>query len=438
LTKNKLKRVMVLEPWSDGRLTEQEVARTLGISVRQAYRLKAKYRQGGAPAIAHGNRGRKPVHTLADSLKQRVQLLYRDRYFGSNTTHFTELLAEHENIRLSVSSVRRILLEGGLRPARLRRRPKAHRPRPRKPQAGMLWQIDASAYAWLEDRGPMLTLHAILDDATGEVIAATFRPKNLEGYVTVMIEGLRRKGVPLALYSDRHSIFCPPQGKLTLEQELAGQPQALSTFGQALADLGIAHIEALSPQAKGRIERLWQTFQDRLVIELRLRHVCTMEEANRVLPALIDKHNRLFTVKPQEGKPAYRPLPETPLEHLFTRRVYRRISGGKTFSWGGKGYMPKPGPGVPRWEPKSVVEVRIGMDGQMWLWDQGRAWPCVETQATPTPAPTTTQPEAAPASPRKPAADHPWRKPFSSKPLQRSTASGSSAGGGGGFISSHP
>jgi len=261
----------------EGRLTEQDVARTLGISIRQAYRLKAKYRHGGAKAIAHGNRGRKPVHTLADSLKQRVMSLYRDRYFGSNSTHFAELLAEHEDIRLSVSSVRRILLEGRLRPARLRRRPKAHRSRPRKPQAGMLWQIDASPFAWLEDRGPELTLHGIIDDATGEVIAAAFRPtETLEGYVAVMMEGLRRKGVPLALYSDQHSIFHPPKGKPTLEQELAGQPQALSTFGQAIADLGITHIEALSPQAKGRIERLWQTMQDRLVVELRLRNVCTM------------------------------------------------------------------------------------------------------------------------------------------------------------------
>lgn len=425
LTKNELKRVMVIEKWIDGHLTEQDVARNLGISVRQAYRLKAKYRHGGAQAIAHGNRGRKPAHTLADSLKQRVMLLYQERYFGSNATHFAELLAEHENIHLSVSSVRRILLEGGLRPARLRRRPKAHRPRPRKPQAGMLWQIDASPYAWLEDRGPMLTLHGIIDDATGEVVAATFRPtETLEGYVTVMIEGLRRKGVPLALYSDQHSIFHPPKGKPTLEQELAGEPPSLSTFGQALADLGITHIEALSPQAKGRIERLWQTFQDRLVIELRLRNVCTMEEANRVLPELIAKHNRQFAVAPQNAEPAYRPLPETPLEHIFTRREYRRISGGQTFFWKGKCYMPKPVPGVPRWEAKSVVEVRVGMDGQVWLWDQGRAWPCVETQATQTPAPTTAKKEAAPASPRKPAANHPWRKPFSSKQLQRSTASG--------------
>ncbi|OUM87689.1 MAG: transposase [Bacillus thermozeamaize] len=222
--------------------------RTLGISIRQAYRLKAKYRHGGAKAIAHGNRGRKPVHTLADSLKQRVMSLYQNRYSGSNATHFQQLLAEHENIRLSVSSVRRILIQGRLRPRRIRRRPKAHRPRPRKPQAGMLWQIDASPFAWLEDRGPSLTLHAIIDDATGELVAAAFRPtETLEGYVTVMIDALRRKGIPLSLYSDQHSIFHPPKGKLTLEQELAGQKQALSTFGQAIADLGITHIEALSP-----------------------------------------------------------------------------------------------------------------------------------------------------------------------------------------------
>lgn len=248
MTKSELKRAMVLEKWLDGRLTERDVARCLGISIRHAYQLKAKYRQGGAQAIAHVNRGRKPVHTLSDTLKQRVMSLYQDRYYGSNATHFAQLLVDYENIRLSVSSVRRILIQGKLRPQRLRSRLKAHRPRPRKPQAGMMWQIDASPYAWLEDRGPSLTLHAIIEDATGEVVAAAFRStETLEGCVTVMIDALRRKGVPLSLYSDQHSIFHPPKGKLTLEQEPAGQRQALSTFGQAIADLGITHIEALSP-----------------------------------------------------------------------------------------------------------------------------------------------------------------------------------------------
>lgn len=428
LTKKELKRVMVLQHWINGQLTEQDVARILQLSVRQAYRLKAKYLSGGAQAIAHGNRGRKPAHALTDSLKQQVLQLYQTRYYGSNCTHFTELLAEHENIHLSVSSVRRILIQGGVRSQRVRRRAKVHRPRPRKPQAGMLWQIDASPFAWLEDRGPQLVLHAIIDDATGEVPAAVFRPQEtLEGYVTLMCEALRKKGVPLALYSDRHTIFISPKGKPTVEQELAGQTGSLTTFGQAIADLGITHIEALTPQAKGRIERLWRTFQDRLVIELRLRNVCTMEEANRVLPELIEKHNQLFAVQPQEAESTYRPLPDVPLEHLFARRVYRRISAGQTFSYNGKRYMPKPSTGVPRWEAKAVVEVRIGMQGQVWAWHQGQAWPCVEAPEVQPSKAATMKKAAAPAPPRKPAANHPWRRPFSRK--QTSQGKGNTGSG---------
>jgi len=430
LTKDELKRVMVLQHWVDGRLTEQDVARILQLSVRQAYRLKAKYLSGGAQAIAHGNRGRKPAHALTDDLKQRVLHLYQSRYYGSNCTHFAELLAEYENIHLSVSSVRRILIQGGMRAQRVKRRSKVHRPRPRKPQAGMLWQIDASPFSWLEERGPQMVLHAIIDDATGEVLAAVFRPQEtLEGYAAAMCEALRRKGVPLALYSDRHTIFSSPKSNPSFEQELAGQPASLTTFGQAIADLGITHIQALTPQAKGRIERLWRTFQDRLVIELRLRNVCTMEEANQALPELIEKHNRLFAVQPQETESAYRPLPHVPLEHIFARREYRRINAGQTFSYNGKRYMPKPGAGVPRWEAKDVVEVRIGMQGQVWVWHQGCAWPCVEApEIQVTTAPIKKATVLAP--PRKPAANHPWRVSFSRKQTtqgKRSTADGDSA-----------
>jgi len=424
LTTNELKRAMVMDKWIAGHISESDVVRVLGISTRHAYRLKAKYRQGGAQALAHQNRGQKPSHALADELKQRVQQLYRERYTGCNCTHFTELLDEHEGIRLSIPSVRRILIQGGLHSPRARRRKAAHRPRARKPQAGMLWQIDASPYAWLEDRGPQLTLHGIIDDATGEVLAAVFRStETLEGYVTVMIEAIRRQGVPLALYSDRHTIFRSPKEELTLEQELAGETKPLSTFGKALADLGIEHVKALTPQAKGRIERLWQTFQDRLVIELRLLNVCTEEEANRVLPDLLRKHNQRFAVTPENAESAYRPLSDAQqLEHIFARREHRRISSGLTFSLDGKCYMPKPCSGLPRWEAKEIVEVRVTMDGQVFLWHQGRAWSCVETQA-----PSRSNPpkkRAEPAPPRKPAANHPWRNPFSSKQLQRNTASG--------------
>ncbi|WP_242836827.1 ISNCY family transposase [Desulfotomaculum nigrificans] len=235
--------------------------------------------------MAHQNRGRKPVHAIPDTIKEHVAELYRSKYYGSNNCHFAELLQEHESITLSVSSVRRILLAKGIKQPKQRRRGKFHQPRSRKTQAGMLWQIDASSFAWLEDRGPELTLHGAIDDATGMVVGAVFRPtETQEGYFTVMKQAIQQYGIPLGLYSDRHTIFRSTKETLTLEQELVGETKPLSNFGKAMADLGITHIKALSPQAKGRIERLWQTFQDRLVIELRLLGVSTLEEANRVLP----------------------------------------------------------------------------------------------------------------------------------------------------------
>jgi hypothetical protein len=257
----------------------------------------------------------------------------------------------------------------------------------------------------------MLTLHGVIDDATGEVLGAVFRPtETFEGYAAVMMQALRRKGVPMALYSDRHTIFRSPKEELTLEQELAGETKPLSNFGKAMADLGIVHVKALTPQAKGRIERLWQTFQDRLVIELRLLGVSTEQEANRVLPDLLRKHNRRFAVKPQQAESAYRPLPrELPLGHVFTWREKRKMGSGQTFSWNGKCYTPKPAKGLPLWEPKAVVEIRETMKGEVLIWHNGQAWSCMETTRAPKPVEIK---KSEPAPPRKPAADHPWKKGF--------------------------
>ena len=280
-------------------MTNAEGAAALGLTKRHVIRLKNRYREGGEQALAHGNRGRKPKHALTDEVKEQVARLYTTTYRGSNNCHFSELLEEHESLQLSPSSVRRILLDKGIKQAKQRRRSKAHQPRKRKPQAGMLWQIDVTPYAWLEDRAPAFALHAAIDDATGTVVGAVFRPTECrEGYFEVMKQGIMKHSVPLGLYSDRHTIFRSPKEKLTVEQELAGEIKPLSNFGKAMAELHIEHIKAITPQAKGRIERLWVTFQDRLVIELRLLGVTTLEEANAALPKLLDKHNRKFAVQP--------------------------------------------------------------------------------------------------------------------------------------------
>lgn len=417
------KKALVVEKILDGRMTNAEGAAVLGLSVRQVIRLKKKYvAEGGAQALAHRNRGRKPKHALSEEIKHQVVRLYNTKYHGSNNCHFAELLEEHESLKLSPSSIRRILLENGIKQAKRRKRSKVHRPRERKPQAGMLWQIDATPYAWLEDQAPAFTLHAAIDDATGTVVGAVFRPAECrEGYSLVMMQGIRKYGVPLGLYSDRHTIFRSPNEKLTVEQELAGETKPLSNFGKAMAELRIEHIKAITPQAKGRVERLWRTFQDRLVIELRLLGVKTIEEANAALTKLLEKHNRKFAVPPKDAESAYIPLdPAMNLNHVFTIREYRKLGPGNTLSYNGTVYtLDKPA--HLRLGTKELVEVRETLDGEVLIWYQGEALALKATEKPKHMDKTTKKASSAP--PRKPAASHPWRKAWNSKHFQNSTKS---------------
>ena len=423
MSRAEMKKALVVEKILDGRMTNREGAEALGLSIRQVIRLKKRYRsEGGMPALAHRNRGRKPKHALTDEVKEKTAALYLAKYQGCNNCHFAELLEELESIQLSPSSVRRILLSKGIRQAKQRRRSKTHQPRQRKPQAGMLWQIDATPYAWLEDRAPPFTLHAAIDDATGTVVGAVFRPTECrEGYSLVMQQGIRKYGIPLGLYSDRHTIFRSPNEKLTVEQELAGEAKPLSHFGKAMAELQIEHIKAITPQAKGRVERLWVTLQDRLVIELRLLGVTTIEEANAALPKLLEKHNRKFAVAPREAESAYVPLdPSINLSHVFTIREYRQLGPGNTISYNGTVYtLAKPVPF--RFDARMTVEVRQTLEGEVFLWHQGQPLPL---RATEKPRRKTVETKKAEsASPRKPAANHPWRNPWSKKQIQSNTKS---------------
>ena len=410
LTKAELKKVIVIEKLVAHQVKVVEAAELLGLSTRQVLRLKKRYIAEGAEGIAHKNRGRKPAHAIPEKVRKHVAELYQSKYYGSNNIHFTELLQEHESLEFSVSSVRRILLEHGIKQTKQKRRKKGHQPRIHKPQAGMLWQIDASPYAWLEERGPELMLHGIIDDATGMVVGAVFRPtETREGYFTAMKQAITHYGIPLGLYSDRHTIFRSPKETLSIEQELTGKTVPLSQFGKAIAELGITHIKARPPQAKGRIERLWGTFQDRLVIELRLLGVNSMDEANRVLPKLIQKHNDRFAIKPKQAESAYRSLPEgMNLDHVFTVRDYKRLGPGQTISYGGKVYIFANNTAF-SFSVKQVVEVRKTMQGDLMVWHQGQALFLRETQK---PQRQTKTKAASPASPRKPAANHPWRQPW--------------------------
>jgi transposase len=426
-------RAVVLQQVEQGALTAGAAADVLGVSLRQVRRLVAAYRQGGGDALRHGNQGRPPTHTISAEVRQRVLALVRTRYHDCNPQHLSELLAEREGLALSRSSLRRILLEAGLYHPR-QPAPEPHRQRrARYAQAGMLVQIDASPHDWLQGRGPRLTLLAAIDDATNVIPAALFRlTEDAHGYFLLVHQLVTTHGRPLALYHDRHSIFQHnPKRPWSPAEELAGQPEP-TQFGRLLAELGITSIAARSPQAKGRIERLFGTLQTRLVIELRLAGACTLEEANAVLGTFLPKHNDRFQVPASEAGSAYRPweLPCRP-EEVFCFKYQRVVAADNTVRFGDQRLQLLPARQRISWA-RATVEVHERLDGSLAVYQQGTCLatqpapleaPALRTRGGPRPAaageaPATaatvvpTRPAPPPpqaAGPRKPAPNHPWR-----------------------------
>jgi len=307
LNKKDEQRIGVLVRIEAGVLGVGEGSVLLGLSERQVRRLLARYRSEGPRGAVHGNRGRKPAHVVSGQVRDRVRALAAGSYAGVNHSHLCELLVEREGIDLPRSTLSDILREAGIRSPRPQKRRNRHRSRrERYPQEGLLLQVDASLHDWLQGRGPRLTLLGAIDDATSKIVALRFEAtEDARGYLLLLRQVCTRIGVPQALYSDRHSIFWPTNGE-TLQEQLAGR-RSPTQFGRAMAELDIQLIAAHSPQAKGRIERLWGTLQDRLVSELRLAGVTDAEEANAYLTGFVARFNRTFAVEAELASSAYRP-----------------------------------------------------------------------------------------------------------------------------------
>jgi transposase len=413
LSRYELKRVKVLERVLSGSMTYAEGAETLDVSSRQLRRLKTKYLKEGEAGLIHGNRERTPKNAVPEDLRRKVVRLYEEKYYDSNFCHLAELLSENEGINLSPASVRRILKSAGHEGKHKRRQTnKKHRPRDRRTQAGMLWQTDATPYEWLGAGAGKFALHAAIDDATGIVVGASFMEHECAlGYSETLQEGIRRYGIPLALYSDRHTIFRSPKEKLTVEQELDGEQIPLSNLGKALAELGIRHIKASTPQAKGRVERLWKTLQDRLPVELRLLGIKSMEEANKVLPELVARHNQKYSVRPAEEEAAYMALERgVKLDYVFAMRTTRKIGVGEAISYKNETYVPAEGTQC-NFNAKTVVEVRETFSGEVFIWHNGRAIALRKITRPEKSVQKEEMPETSgkPKTPYKPSANHPWR-----------------------------
>lgn len=413
-------RIQVLNEVVAGMLGMRQAALLMGISERHGWRLLAAYRREGVAAVVHGNRGRRPAHTLPATLREQVLGLAQSRYRGCNDTHLVELLAEREGLCLSRATFQRWRQAAGVKSPRKRRPPQHRSRRERMPQEGLLLQWDASPHAWLEDRGPRLSLVGAVDDATGKVVAATFRAQeDAQGYLRVLRTVLQTKGIPQAIYRDRHGIFARREREpWTLAEERAGE-RVPTQVGRALAELGIQSIAAHSPQAKGRIERLWGTFQDRLVAELRLAEARTVAEAEAALQAFLPRFNQRFAVPPADLTVAYRPLPpDLAVEQVCCLAYTRTVAADNTISFGGRPLQLRPSP-LRASYARLTVEVREHLDGGLSVTYQG-ATLAVEPAPATAPVlrarqgrrlvlPDLSVPRKPGPGTSKPAPNHPWR-----------------------------
>jgi transposase len=343
LSQKELQRVEVISQCAQGNLACTRAAELLDITPRHVKRLKLRYRQGGAAALVHASRGRPSHRRLPERTRQAVLRLARTRYAGFNDHHLCEKLVEQEGFSFHRETLRRLLRAAGLGSPR-KRRPPAHRQRRlRSAREGELVQLDGSPHHWLQDRGPQLTALGMQDDASGKILAAQFFPAETSpGYFRLLQSLLRRFGVPLAFYGDRSGIFTRNDHHWSLLEELAGKRQA-TQFGRALDQLGITFIAAQSPQAKGRIERLWGVLQDRLTSELRLAGADHLDSANRVLRTFIIDYNRRFARTPRDAAKAWRPAPHN-LDRICCFTHQRMVSNDNIVQWHGRRFQIQPQP----------------------------------------------------------------------------------------------
>src|SRR3990170_2829501 len=351
---------------AEGKLSMADGASLLGLSERQLWRLRRAVGQAGPAGLVHGNTGRASPRRIDPIVRARVVELATTTYAGVNDSHLAELLGEREAIAISRPSLRRILRAAGRVSPRRRRAPAHRSRRPRMAAEGLLLQLDGSRHDWLEGRGPGLTLIGAIDDATGRVTAAVFRDQeDAAGYLEILAETVACHGIPGAIYRDRAGIFAPTTPGRS-------KPDALSQVGRALAELGIGSIVAASPQAKGRIQRLWGTFQDRLGIQPRPAGVTHPASANAFLGPYLARHNARFAVPATDPVPAWRAVPaEVTLERVFVFKYRRKVAHDHTITLHGQ-VLALPQVGRTGYAGRTV-EVHVRLDGSIVVFDGERA-----------------------------------------------------------------
>lgn len=329
MSSKEISRLEVMQRLKDKRLRQKEAAALLGLSMRQVKRLWKSYQKEAAKGLVSKKRGRVSNNHLDAGVVQEVLDLVKSKYsdFGPTLAH--EKIVEVHRIGISRESVRKIMVEEGLWKVRRKKKEAVHQMRERRACYGELVQIDGSDHAWFEERGERCTLLVFIDDATGRLVELLFvSDETFFAYCAAARAYFEREGKPLAFYSDRHGIF-----RVNNPQPV-GTTSGLTQFGRAMQELDIQIICANSPQAKGRVERVNQTLQDRLVKELRLRGISTMEAANAYLEEFREDFNRRFAVAPRSSHNAHRPLHTADnLDVIFSKQKTGRLSKNLTLQY---------------------------------------------------------------------------------------------------------
>lgn len=334
MSERDLRRIEVLSKVIAGRMTMVSAAHVLALSERQVRRLLDRIQTGGAASIRHKAIGRPSNNRINDGIRDYAVALVRESYADFGPTLATEKLAERHGLQVSRETVRNWMVDAGLWLSRKQRRT-FHQPRLRREAYGELVQIDGSEHRWFEDRGPACSLLVFVDDATGRLMQLRFvRSESAFTYFEALALYLKRHGAPIAFYSDKHSVF-------RVAKKDAKGGQGMTQFGRALCELNIEILCANSSQAKGRVERMNRTLQDRLVKDLRLAGIDTMDAGNAFLPDFMEDYNARFAVVPARSDDLHRPVNLAPdrLSDILCKREQRYVGSQLTFSYERKRIM---------------------------------------------------------------------------------------------------
>jgi transposase len=364
------------------RLCQREASERLGICVRQFKRLVRSWKQEGDAGLMSRQRGRPSNRRPSDDDRARIAALLKDKYAGFGATLASEKLLELDGIKISTASVRQLQIVHGLWKPKSRRARRVFQLRERRARYGELVQIDGSPHDWFEGRGPRCALIVFIDDATGRLVGLRFVPsESTRAYLETLRAHVLAHGRPVAFYSDRHGIF-----RVNAKDATGGDGK--TEFGRVADRLGIAVIHARTPQAKGRVERANQTLQDRLVKEMRLRNISSMEAANGFSPTFIESFNKRFAGPPRDDAWAFRPWTDTPeaLDAALARREERVLSKALTFSSAGTKYcVNSSGPGTALRGARVTLHHFVG--GGMAVQYKDRVLPVTAYRTYPVPDP---------------------------------------------------